>query len=92
MLFEPNLSIRGQFEKLLHNTLTSFGFKGGLVAPYKVKFVLDDISVVLEGKYYNSLFMIYKDEVYEFNSIVDLFNHKLIKKQIRKQKLLKIIE
>lgn len=85
------LSIRGQFEEKLHHSMISFGFKGGLVAPYKCKFYLNDISVIFEGKYYNSLYILYKDTKYEFNSINELFNHKLIKTQIRKQKLKNII-
>lgn len=86
-----NLSVRGQFEELLHNTLTSYGFKGGLVQPYKIKFVLGDISVHLEGKYYSSMFFVYKGEMYEFNSISEMLNHRIMKSKIRKQKLKKIM-
>lgn len=85
------LSAREQFEELLHNSMINFGFKGGSVLPYKLKYTLNDITVIIGGQfYYDSISVYCKSIEYKFNTFEEFFEHKLIKNQIRKSKLKKI--
>lgn len=83
-------NVRQQFEDLLHTTMCDFGFNRIEISPYKIRYVLNDLFVYFEGKYFSTLSLIYKGQRYEFNSIPDLFNNSIMVSKIRKEKLKKI--
>jgi hypothetical protein len=83
--------VRMKFEEELHRTMTKIGFKGRLLGPYKVHYTLNGISVRFEGKYTPELTLHYKKTILDLDSIEAILENNLIKQEIRKQKLQKII-
>jgi len=84
-------NVRQQFEELLHTTMIDLGFERIEISTYKIRYVLDDLFIYFEGKYFSKLYIKYKGDLHEFNTIPEMFNNSIVLSKIRKQKLKKIM-